>query len=201
MKHSSLASKLLIALLLITSTLVTSGIALAHKERPTDFPDGTGTVPKYRPMIATPNLVVCKKDSRERIRGIKNDKLRRQNIKLWSRCDFSNIQAAVDAVTRKGTTIYVLPGIYREKPTRSQPKCAEDLPEPSGEGGGAILSYKQQKNCSAAQNLIGIYGDDKPGDDKRQCNAAVCDLQIEGTGAEPNDVRITGGFTKDGEWA
>jgi hypothetical protein len=201
MKRSSLAGRIFVALALIAGLVVGSGIASGHSEREASFPDGTGEVPTYRPMISKPNLVVCKKDSAKRIKRIKNDKLRRQNRKLLAKCKFKNIQPAVDAVTKKGTTIYVLPGVYRERPSRKQPACAEGLPQPEGEAGGAILTYEQQMSCPHAQNLIGVFGDTNPSDDKRECNAAVCDLQIEGTGPRPASVRITGGFTKNGNFA
>lgn len=187
---------------LALSLVVSSGVAFGHAERDAFFPDGTGKVPKYRPMVATPNLVVCAPDSHKRIMKISDKKLREINLALEKKCKFRNLQDAVKAVPRKGTTIYMLPGVYREKPYRAEPKCAEAFPDEDGDGPGSpILSYEQQLTCPQAQNLIGIFGDIKPGDDKRECNAVVCNLQIEGTGAKPGDVVITGGFTKDGQWA
>lgn len=176
------------------------GPAAGHAEREAFFPDGTGSVPKYRPMIAEPNLVVCTPQSAKRIQKIKDAGLRRDNQQLLRSCKYRNIQDAVKAVSKKGTTIYVLPGVYKEKPYRAQPACAKDLGG-SGEGQGApVLTYEQQLGCPQAQNLIGIFGDADPLDDKRECSAAVCDLQIEGTGQNPGDVLITGGFKKDGDW-
>lgn len=191
---------LLIAMLLTAALAVGSGEAIGHTERQSSFPDGTGEVPTYRPMIAEPNLVVCTPTSLDRIRKIRDPQLRADNLKLVKSCRFRNVQDAVNAVTERGTTIYMLPGVYKEKPFRTPPKCAEELPQSEGEG-AAVLSYEQQMKCPQAQNLIGIFGDTNPTDDKRECNAAVCDLQIEGTGQRPGDVRITGGFTKDGQWA
>ncbi|MDQ3646017.1 MAG: right-handed parallel beta-helix repeat-containing protein [Actinomycetota bacterium] len=177
-----------------------SGSAFAHAERDAEFPDGSGQVPRYRPMIAEPNLVVCTPDSRSRIATISDPELRADNLELLASCRFRNIQDAVTAVARPGTTIYVLPGVYREAPYRAPPACMAELDEGSGEA-GTILTYEQQLRCPQAQNLIGVFGDVKPGDDVRECNSAVCDLQIEGTGEKPKDVLITGGFTKDGDWA
>jgi hypothetical protein len=191
---------LFVSALLVVSLVAGSGVASGHAEREASFPDGTGKVPTYRPMIASPNLVVCTPTSLDKIRTIRDPKLRAANLKLIKRCRFRNVQDAVRAVTERGTTIYMLPGIYREKPFRAQPRCAKELAQSSEDEGAPILSYEQQMMCPQAQNLIGIFGDNDPADDKRECNAAVCDLQIEGTGQRPEDVRITGGFTKDGQW-
>jgi hypothetical protein len=191
---------MLVASALILGLVASSGIAFGHAEREAFFPDGTGSVPEYRPMIAKPNLVVCAKDSRQRIAKIKNRGLKADNLKLLKSCKYKNLQDAVNAVKKRGTTIYMLPGVYKEKPFRAQPECAKDLEQSGEEEGAPILTYEQQLQCPQAQNLIGIFGDEKTADDKRECNAAVCDLQIEGTGQKAKDVLITGGFTKDGQW-
>lgn len=199
MRHATRLT-VLAALAVATALVASTGPALGHAEREAFFPDGSGRVPKYRPMIAEPNLVVCAPESRDRIGKISDPKLRSDNLRLLARCDFRNIQDAVFAVKKKGTTIYVLPGVYKENPYRAQPKCAEGLPGSGEDEGAPILSYEQQLLCPHAQNLIGIFGDINPNDDKRECNAPVCNLQIEGTGAKPGDVLITGGFNKDGNW-
>lgn len=191
---------LLVSVLLVGALFAGSGVASGHAEREAFFPDGTGKVPTYRPMIAEPNLVVCTPSSGQKIQKIRDPKLRAVNLKLFENCRFRNLQDAVNALTERGTTVYMLPGVYKEKPFRAQPKCAKELAQGSEDEGAPILSYEQQMMCPQAQNLIGIFGDKTPADDKRQCNAAACDLQIEGTGQRPEDVRITGGFTKDGRW-
>jgi hypothetical protein len=185
---------------LFASVLVLSGLsspALAHAERDTEFPDGTGSVPDYRPMLAEPKLVVCKPESRREIRDIKGSRLRAINQKLLKECEFEHIQDAVDAVTEQNTTIYVLPGTYREEPTRGMPECGLEFEE----RGATILSYEEQYDCPAYHNLISVFGDDNPADGERTCDAPVCGLQIEGTGPDPEAVLITGGFKEDGDWA
>jgi hypothetical protein len=189
-----------VAATMVLTLVASSGIALGHAEREAFFPDGTGSVPEYRPMIAEPNLVVCAKDSADRIAKIKSPGLRKDNRTLLKSCDFNSLQTAVNNVEQRGTTIYMLPGVYKETKYRAQPKCAEELEQSGEEEGAPILTYEQQIQCPQAQNLIGIFGDEKTADDKRECNAAVCDLQIEGTGEKAKDVLITGGFTKDGQW-
>ncbi|HJR45803.1 MAG TPA: right-handed parallel beta-helix repeat-containing protein [Actinomycetota bacterium] len=196
----SIRSRLVVAVALVLSLVASSGVAFGHAERDAAFPDGSGEVPTYRPMIAEPNLVVCADDSRKRIMEIEDAQLRTDNLKLAAKCRYRNLQDAVFAVERPGTTIYMLPGVYREEPYRAQPKCAERLAQESEDEGAPILTYEEQLQCPHAQNLIGIFGDIKPTDDKRECNAPQCDLQIEGTGDDPEDVLITGGFTKDGQW-
>src|SRR5215208_6698634 len=59
-----------------------AGPAPAHKERPAVFPDGTGSVPAYRPMVADPHLVVCAGDSKRRIGRIADAALRQSNEAL-----------------------------------------------------------------------------------------------------------------------
>ncbi len=186
--------------------LVVSGLApaaLGHAERDAMFPDGTGSVPRYRPMESMnerPHLVVCRKDSARRIAKLGNRRLRLINQRLLEDCEFGLVQAAVDAVSKRKTTIYVLPGVYREKPNRRNPSCSHHGGNGDGEQGAPILSYEDQVKCPHEQNLIGIFGD-KDFDEERECNSPRCDLQIEGTGARPGDVLITGGFNKSGQFA
>ncbi|HVM34064.1 MAG TPA: right-handed parallel beta-helix repeat-containing protein [Actinomycetota bacterium] len=187
--------------LVAVCVVISAGAALGHAERETEFPDGSGRVPKYRPMIAEPNLVVCAPNSRDRIMKMSDPELRSINLRLAAQCQFRNLQDAVRAVTARGTTIYLLPGVYRESPYRKQPACAKKLQDDDDSPGAPVLTYEQQLECPHAQNLIAIFGDATPGDGKRQCNSPVCDLQVEGTGEKAADVLITGGFTKDGDWA
>lgn len=183
---------MLVALLIVT--LLPSYVG-AHAERAAEFPDGSGSVPRYRPMVADQRLVVCKDESRSAIMKIDDPKLRAINLRLLGECGFEHIMDAVDALEKAGSTIYVLPGTYMEDPYRDAPKCAEAFED------AQLLTYEEQYSCPYYQNLIPIFGDANPKDDKRRCDAPVCHLQIEGTGDDPEDVVIRGGFTKDGEWA
>src|SRR5437773_9420741 len=99
-----------VALALALSPTVASG----HAERETVFPSGRGHVPRYR--TTGPELVVCKPDSARRIAGF-SPALKARNEALLTACRFHDIQDAVDHVTRAGTRIEVLPGMYMEKPT------------------------------------------------------------------------------------
>lgn len=186
--------RLVIAVVVVVGVLLGGLPASAHEERETFFPEPPGEVPTYRDKVEEPFLVVCKDDSAERIREMRG-RLRGLNQRLLAQCDHEHIQAAVDAVSEPGTTIYVLPGTYREEPSRvpPSPECA---PMADDE-----LTYAEQLACPHLQNLITVMGDDDPTDDDHACNNELCGLQIEGTGATPDDVIVDGGFDESGDWA
>jgi LPXTG-motif cell wall-anchored protein len=166
--------------------------ALAHEERESVFPPGTGSTPSYRPFSeATPRLVVCKPESKALISRIADPKLRAFNQRLLGECRFAHMQAAVDAVTERGTNIYVLPGVYREEPSHNPP-CARDYD-------GGVVDYPLIVSCGEVINLVTIAGDRTVDTAKTDCNQ-LCDLQIEGTGARMEDVVLRGGFTEDKDW-
>ena len=203
MKRGLLAA--LIALLAVPA------LALAHAERKAHYPDHrTGSVPKYR--TTGPAHVVCKADSEQRIRdGVRNSRARERNLKLVGRCRYRHIQAAVNAA-RNGHRVLVLPGVYREEPSRAKPdpdpKCSEHYEEGPGLdpgglgealGGEKVPNYGYQRNCPNAQNLIALVGDadaddfeGKPDDPQGRWCDDKCDIQIEGTGDTPSDVLIQG---------
>ncbi|MEV6104729.1 right-handed parallel beta-helix repeat-containing protein [Streptomyces sp. NPDC051940] len=178
--------KSLVALAAFLAVFAGAAPAVAHEERPVDFPDGSGSVPTYR--AEEPDLVVCKTDRADferRISGFPAE-LRQRNLALFDQCQksgFRHVQEAVNAVDKAGMNIAVLPGLYLEEPTQPGPEgaCAE-LKAPKSSFGYQILSYEQQKQCPTNQNLIAILGKQ--------------DLQIEGTGASRNDVIIDGQYKK-----
>ena len=180
--------------------------ALAHPERQAHFPDGSvGAVPKYR-STADQVLVVCKGDSARRIRRTFSGALERRRLRQLSRCRFRHIQAAVNQA-RNGAIIRIMPGVYREGPSRRapepDPRCAAHYDEigssllasgVAGEGGGAkVANYEYQRRCPNAQNLIAIIGDGPDGD--RVCDLK-CNLQLQGMGRRRRDVLISGQRTK-----
>jgi hypothetical protein len=183
-----------LSVLLLAVALSLSGAtpASAHEERESQFPAGDGTVPKTRSLKqAADVLVVCKADSRKRIRQLPGRKLRAFNMKLLKKCEYRDMQAAVDAVRTQRTNIYVLPGLYREKPSWDPP-CAEGYD-------GGIVDYDLTVSCGEVVNLVTIAGDD-PDDPDIKCDNQLCSLQMLGTGAKPSDVTLKGGFGKDGDW-
>jgi hypothetical protein len=154
--------------------------AYAHEERAAVAPDGTGSVPEYRTEGAT--LLVCKDDRADfesRIAGLTDD-LRTINMSLFDECQASgyrHLQEAVNNVNQPGMIIKILPGVYLEEPSLEDPSgdCAS-LDAPRAALGYQVLSWEQQVACPNNQNLVAIL-------DKR-------DLQIEGTGAKPEDVIV-----------
>ncbi len=185
-------------LLVIAACLVLVASASAHPERPTAFPKGDANVPKYRSK--GPSQVVCKTDSKKRIakafkgKGPKNTRSRKMRYRVLKRCKFKHIQAAVNAA-KSGDRIIVMPGVYREEPSRevphNDPKCGE-LKDP-GDGHGSYATYPQQLKCPNSRNLIFIGGDQN---DDGKCDEK-CDIQLEGLGRKPTDVYIQGDRLKE----
>ena len=191
-----LRSALRLLLVLVVAVVVgLSGVstpATAHEERESVFPAGDGKVPKKRSLKqAADVIVVCKADSRKRIKKLKSKQLRKFNMKLLKKCEHRHMQAAVDAVRKQRTNIYVLPGVYREQPSWDPP-CAEDYD-------GGIVEYDLIVSCGEVVNLVTIAGDD-PDDPDIKCDNQLCHLQMLGTGAKPSDVTLKGGFREDGDW-
>jgi hypothetical protein len=159
--------------------LALPAVAPAHHERPVEFPDPSiGSVPSYRTI--GPALVVCKPDSRARIAQL-TGAARRRSLALLPQCRYEHVQAAVDAA-QPGTRILVLPGVYREEPSRAapfrDPRCADLLVSAFAAPAVLVASYAYQQRCPNDENLVAILG-------KR-------DIQIEGTGDDPSDVLVDG---------
>jgi hypothetical protein len=173
----------LVALVAVAAVLPSS--AGAHAERETNFPDpNQGDFPQYR--TDGPYLVVCKQDTKQRIADY-DGALRKQNVDLLKRCKFHNIQTAVKAAGN-GTRIMVLPGVYRELPSRGPAPAGCQAIYDQVAQGNIVLSYEQERQCPNAKNMIAIMGDTNG---NGICDAK-CNLQIEGTGANPADVLIEG---------
>ena len=175
----------------LSLVLATSGAAHAHRERPAQFPSGTGSVPTHR--TGGPYLVVCASDTPKRIAALPKP-LRKLNQRLFAECSrdgFHSIQAAVDAVSTRGTRILIQPGVYNERPSLVplSPECAA-IDESD------VITYEQQMACPHVQNLITILGDGP--DAGIACDDRLCDLQIEGTGAKPEDVIFDGRYKLNG---
>ncbi|MGH2782495.1 MAG: hypothetical protein ACRDLA_14020 [Thermoleophilaceae bacterium] len=190
--------------------------AWGHAERPAFFPDWrVGSVPEYR--TSGEAHVVCKPDSAALVESQVTDPAAKQrNLDLLaSGCDFEHIQAAVDVATN-GDRILILPGTYKEEPSRAVPsvpaECedmttgGETIPGTGASlpGGEATPTYEFHRNCPNAQNLIAIVGDADPQPDPDQpptdpdgrwCDDK-CDIQIEGTGDTRDDVLIQGDKVK-----
>jgi hypothetical protein len=188
------AGRRALAVAVAAALLVVAGAsgAGAHEERESVFPPGTGSTPTYRAFAeSTPRLVVCKPESKGLIAKISEPRLRALNSRLLNECRFEHMQAAVDAVTTRGTNIYVLPGTYREEPSHNPP-CSREYD-------GGVVDYPLIVSCGQVINLVTIAGDSTVDTEEVDCNQ-LCDLQIEGTGERMEDTVLRGGFTADGDW-
>ena len=173
-----------------------ASVAVAHPERSTEFPDHTkGSVPKYSGHNAKP-LIVCKSNSRKLIRkiykGKKQARKRRTRLRQYKKCRFRHIQSAVNRA-KTNDRIQILPGVYREKPSRKIPvdqaECRSMFEVPD-DGDAPVPTYEHQVKCPNARNLIAIIGDSLA-DPDRECDQK-CNLLIEGMGRKPKDVFIEG---------
>jgi hypothetical protein len=195
----------LAALAALAALLAPAADVHAHPERTTFFPDHTkGSVPKYRTSGGTLHIV-CRPESRKVInrlwkgKGKKTTQMRKLRLKQLRRCKFRNIQPAVDKA-KSGDRIQLLPGTYREEPSRkvtyNDPKCSREDPkyweatnDSHGED-GKVPTYQFHWDCRNSRNLVQILGDD-PADEGLECDQK-CNLQIEGLGKGPEDVVLVG---------
>src|SRR5215204_5679210 len=152
-------------LVLLGSFAAFASGAVAHPERATRFPDpNKGAVPRYGGHNEKP-LIVCKASSRKRIDAIfkGNDQAskRRTRLRQLDKCRFRHIQAAVDKA-KSNDRIQILPGVYREEPSRkipvAQAKCAKMFEVPD-DGDAPVATYEHQVKCPNARNMVLVRGD------------------------------------------
>ncbi|MGH3367528.1 MAG: hypothetical protein ACRDOY_10020, partial [Nocardioidaceae bacterium] len=99
---------------LVAVSMMCTPAALAHEERPARFPDGAGERPTYAGLDNPRHRVVCRPDSRQRIEQMPESALKQRNLALLEDCRFGSIQDAIDSISARETSVYVLPGVYRE---------------------------------------------------------------------------------------
>ncbi|TMK61681.1 MAG: hypothetical protein E6G53_15910 [Actinobacteria bacterium] len=132
-------------------------------------------------------------------------RLTRINRALFKRCKFHEIQPALTA-SRNNDRVVVMPGLYTEPESRKKPsdppKCAPF--KENGDHGSGGLSYKYQWTCPNAQSLLALMGrlpgkgQDPPPLDNRHGIPNLgpcirCNVQVEGSGAKPDDVIVDTG--------
>ena len=130
-------------------------------------------------------------------------KLRRLNRKFASRCRFKSIQTAITRA-RNNDRVVIMPGKYTEPKSRAKPTddpSCDQYEEQSDDGQGAA-TFRYQVNCPNDQNLIYMQGraltDEPvpfpPPENRRgipdEGPCIRCNVQIDGTGAKPEDVVI-----------
>jgi len=183
------------ALIALAAVAALAATANAHPERQSYFPDASrGAVPEYRHSGRA--LIVCKRDSARRIRAIFKGRSRagkrRMRLRQLERCRFRHIQAAIDAA-RSNDRIRVMPGVYREQPSRGVPldqaECRGMFETPD-DGDALVATYEHQVKCPNARNLIVVTGDSLA-DPDRECDHR-CNLLVESLGRKPRHVRIVG---------
>jgi hypothetical protein len=146
-------------------------------------------------------------EDKRRLNRKKARKLKKLNKRFAKKCDYDSIQ---DAVNDSGNNdrIVIMPGLYTEPDSLAQPEddpaCA-NLKEDSDHGTGAV-PYRYQAACPNDQNLIAIIGREaadvgtpvvSPSTDRHgipdEGRCIRCNLQIEGSGVQPEDVTIDAG--------
>ncbi len=212
MRPTRLASIAILALLL--AAVIVPAVSHGHPERVSTFPDlDLGHVPRVRHTGKA--IYVCKADSAARIRFQFSGRQERHRLRQLKLCRFRNIQAAVNHA-RSGYRIRILPGVYKERPSRRTPvgsfgsgPCANDYvetegftntaPPPSGPRSNdppVRPDRNFQLNCPNSKNLIEVTGDTRPEPDPTNPTTPkclqLCNLQIEGLGSEPKKVKIVG---------
>ena len=194
--------------------------ASGHPERPTTFPEAGGVPPRTdipRHRSRGPSTVVCKADSRSRLKRIfrRSRRVLRSRLRTLKRCRFRHIQQAVDAA-RSGYRVLIMPGVYREEPSRAVPvgtygqePCPSDYAETEGFSNSAPPPAGPRSNdppvrpnrnfhvkCPNSHNLIAVIGDPRPEADVQRPSVPecvrLCNLQIEGLGRRAEDVLIVG---------
>src|SRR5215208_1542597 len=130
-------------------------------------------------------------------------KLKRLNRAFKRRCKFKSIQTAIKK-SHNNDRVVIMPGNYVESKSRAKPtddpKCAQ-YKEESDDGQGAA-TFRYQVKCPNDQNLIYLQGRAltnkpvpfPPRENRRgipdEGPCIRCNIQIEGTGAKPEDVVI-----------
>ncbi|MCW3012678.1 MAG: hypothetical protein JWO90_3082 [Solirubrobacterales bacterium] len=190
-------------LLALLALLLLPAVALGHAERATFYPEhDKGALPAIGASKGR-TLIVCKQDSSKRVRqifrgsGPKTTRLRKGRLRQVRKCKFAHVQRAVDAA-RSGDRILLLPGVYREEPSRAlpvrDPKCESPAHwESSGDNhqeDGRVPTYLHQVDCPNSRNLIAVIGDSITDADKA-CDQK-CNLTIEGLGRQARDVVLEG---------
>jgi len=148
-----------------------------------------------------------------KITPTEGDQIRAINVQLLQQCQYTSIQAAVNAAGNNDR-IEVMPGTYTEPASRqvsSDPAECAPYKESNDRGQTGAVSYRYQFYCPNAQNLIAVIGRlparDASGNDVPPPQPPLedrqnipdngpcirCNLEIQGTGVAPDDVIVDGG--------
>ncbi|MFN2465525.1 MAG: hypothetical protein ABR598_04590 [Candidatus Dormibacteria bacterium] len=192
----ALGGSLLLAVVMV-ATLTPA--ALAHNERPAPNPPNNDATPVPAQRAIDPAganlLVVCKPNSPDIFNAWPSgwDYLKAIDAQLMSRCQYHDLQAAVDAVPHSGTTIAILPGTYLESPSTDTTTWSQHCKDLLAAVITAPnISYAHQLACPHVTQEVAILGDPDSvqkgltdGDGKYDCDGRLCNLQVEGMGRDP----------------
>ena len=134
--------------------------------------------------------------------------MRRINRALRRQCEYRSVQAAVND-SGNNDRIVVMPGRYTEPKSRKAPlndkRCNPAMLQET-QSGAQAPSYDYQATCENDQNLIHVTGraatgetlpeprPDRHGIPEEELGECIrCNLQIEGSGAKPEDVILDAG--------
>jgi hypothetical protein len=133
------------------------------------------------------------------------------NRRLFRLCRYHEIQPAVMA-SHNNDRVVVMPGLYTEPSARAKPTndpaCAQD--KINNERSAGAVSYLYQVHCPNDQNLIAVLGrapgagkdPDPPLEDRHGIPnlgpCIRCNLQLEGSGVNADDVVIDAGNVASG---
>ncbi|WP_395657684.1 hypothetical protein [Nocardioides sp.] len=107
-------SRRLLALLALLLSIAWAAPAVAHEERPAQFPDGTGHRPHFLGWDNPRQRVVCQNGSAAAVAALPDGAAKQRSQRLLRSCRFHSIQDAIDSIHRRNTSVYVLPGTYHE---------------------------------------------------------------------------------------
>jgi hypothetical protein len=135
------------------------------------------------------------------------------NRRLFAKCAYNSIQAAVTA-SGNNDRVVIMPGLYTEPQSRAaptnDPACAQYKIK-NDRGNTGAVSYTYQWHCPNDQNLIAVLGrlpgpkppPDPPLSDRHgipdRGPCVRCNLQMEGSGVSPDDVTIDAGNVANGD--
>jgi hypothetical protein len=137
------------------------------------------------------------------------DRLLEINGELIKMCEYRLVQRAIDD-SGNNDRVVIMPGRYKEGASRrapvNDPKCNPSMLQ-ADQSGAMTPSYKYQAKCSNDQNLIYVQGravkggvpqsapdPDRHGIPSEQLGRCVrCNLQVDGSGARPEDVLLDAG--------
>src|SRR3954447_8361545 len=134
------------------------------------------------------------------------------NKKLFARCAYGQIQAAVTA-SHNNDRVVIMPGLYIEPTARSRPthdKACDAYKTHSDSGDPGAVSHAYQVHCPNDANLVAVIGrgegpgtdPDPPLEDRHGIPnlgpCIRCNLQVEGSGVSADDVVIEAGDPQAG---